>query len=296
MFGMPMARTTHETSDPSTLRPEQRPLVWLGILLVASGLLHIGVWLVEGGSLAGPVSWRKPIVFGLSSGVATLSFAWVLGLVHQRGAAHALTWFYCGAMLIEIALIDMQQWRGVASHFNQATTFDAAVFSAMGTLILAVAGVVAIWTLWSFGTLRTDAAMALAVRSGMLLFDIGSLLGLVIVLNGNSYQGTTHPPNVFGHAGVLKAPHAVAFHALQVLPLLAYWMARRGLPLAERLHRVRLGTMGYAGLLATAMMQTFSGRAPLDLTIVTMALLIFAVSCLIVATAPAARPPASVGA
>jgi hypothetical protein len=270
----------------SLRRPGQRPLFWLGVLLLASGLGHVGVWLVQGGSLEGPVSWRKPIVFGLSAGMATLSFAWVHGLLRPRAASRALAWGYCVSMFVEIALIDMQQWRGVASHFNQATPFDAAVFSTMGTLILAVAIIVAIWTYWSFDGLRTDAAMGMAIRAGMLFFDVGTLLGLVIVLNGEVHKGTSHPPNVFGHAGVLKVPHGIAFHALQLLPLLAWSMARRGRPIAERLHRVRLGTIAYAGLLAATMVQTFSGRAPTDLTITTAPLLLAAAACLVAAVSP----------
>ena len=58
---------------------ETRLLVLLGLALTASGVMHLFVWLAAGlPSLAGPVSWRKPIVFGLSGGITTLSVAWIV--------------------------------------------------------------------------------------------------------------------------------------------------------------------------------------------------------------------------
>ena len=59
----------------------QRFLYLVGAILVASGLFHIGVVIATDGSLDGPVSWRKPIVFGLSAGVTHFSLAWVMGFL-----------------------------------------------------------------------------------------------------------------------------------------------------------------------------------------------------------------------
>jgi hypothetical protein len=46
----------------------QRFLYGVGVFLVASGLFHLTVFLVDGGPWAGPISWRKPATFGLSFG------------------------------------------------------------------------------------------------------------------------------------------------------------------------------------------------------------------------------------
>ncbi|RYE89910.1 MAG: hypothetical protein EOO75_11010, partial [Myxococcales bacterium] len=116
---------------------EVRLLVGLALALVASGLVHVGVWAVDGGtSMAGPVSWRKPIVFGLSSGVTTLSVAWLVSLLRASPGRARWARLYAATMALEIALIDVQRWRGVGSHFNVATPLDGAVFAAMGVLIV----------------------------------------------------------------------------------------------------------------------------------------------------------------
>ena len=48
-----------------------------GAGLALSGLVHLGVQAVLGGPWLGPVSWRKPVTFGLSFGLTVLSVTWV---------------------------------------------------------------------------------------------------------------------------------------------------------------------------------------------------------------------------
>lgn len=49
-----------------------------------SGLVHLGVFLVDGGPWQGAVSWRKPATFGLSFGLTTITMAWIAGYLKQR--------------------------------------------------------------------------------------------------------------------------------------------------------------------------------------------------------------------
>ncbi|MCH9682699.1 MAG: hypothetical protein K0V04_14785, partial [Deltaproteobacteria bacterium] len=134
-----------------TLRDrDQAWMGWLGLALLASGVLHIGVQLITGDPWAGPVSWRKPIVFGLSGGLTTLSLGWAIGALSATRWRRITTRAFVVAMALEVGLITLQAWRGVASHFNIATPTDIAVWSAMGVLVGIIAVVVAIWTvqLW----------------------------------------------------------------------------------------------------------------------------------------------------
>lgn len=50
-----------------------------GALLALSGVVHLGVYLVDGGPWGGPISWRKPVVFGLSFGIAIVTLGWIGG-------------------------------------------------------------------------------------------------------------------------------------------------------------------------------------------------------------------------
>ena len=105
-------------------------------LLLASGVFHGIVFLIDGGSWEGPVSWRKPIVFGLSFGITLATITWFLSFLRpRRGTAWVLVGTFAAASVAEVFLVSMQRWRGVPSHFNESTAFDGAVFSAMGALV-----------------------------------------------------------------------------------------------------------------------------------------------------------------
>ena len=52
-------------------------------------------------------------------------FTYLPAWIRTRRIVGRLT---AAVLLLEIALISMQAWRGTTSHFNVATTFDAAVF------------------------------------------------------------------------------------------------------------------------------------------------------------------------
>jgi hypothetical protein len=252
------------------LTAAQRRLVLFGVFTFATGIFHIGVWLAAGApSLDGPVTWRKPITFGLSIAVAAWSLAWVVRFLPPgRGltrTSRAVVWL----TLAELGLIDMQQWRGVGSHFNVATTFDMLVFNAMGLIIILVAIIIGLWT-WQIvtrGVAGERPERLLAARAGMLFMTVGNLLGLFLAVWGSTIQRQTgHLPGALGAAGNIKLTHAVALHGVQVLPLLAVLL---GVAVSDRRQAVRLmraGVAGYAALLAFVLFQAFAGRAPLDIT------------------------------
>ena len=52
-------------------------VITAGFVLIFSGLVHSLAWLVTGESWDGPLSIRKPILFGISTGVTLISLGWV---------------------------------------------------------------------------------------------------------------------------------------------------------------------------------------------------------------------------
>jgi hypothetical protein len=201
------------TSTRPATTAAARVLRWTALLFFVSGLFHIGVWLAEGmPSLVGSVTWRKPITFGFSTAVLFLSLSWVLNLLPARTSRDRQAWLFAVLLILEVGLIDMQQWRGVASHFNTATPFDGAVFNAMGALIMTASVIMALWTRDVFREpLATSPAYTWAIRAGMVMLNAGNLIGLVM-----SVTETT----------ALKPLHGAALHVLQALPV-AVWLLGR---------------------------------------------------------------------
>ena len=56
----------------------ERGCYLLAVALMVSGLVHLRVLVVSGGSWSGPLSWRKPATFGLSFGLTLATVTWVL--------------------------------------------------------------------------------------------------------------------------------------------------------------------------------------------------------------------------
>ncbi|CAN5720914.1 hypothetical protein BH24ACT2_BH24ACT2_17980 [soil metagenome] len=269
-----------ETLDVVT--PPQRFLSLVGAILVASGVFHFGVFLVDGGPWGGPLSWRKPVTFGISFGVTALAVAWIAGFLDLRRQAG---WLLLGSLgvasALEVAWVTLQAWRGVPSHFAREGV-DEALFIAAGISIAVVGVALVVVTVLAFRKLVAPPSMALAIRVGLILLLVGQGLGGAIIANGTVID---RPPlevdlAVFGSAGAMKVPHAAALHAVQVLPVLAWLLARTQSSERRRTQVVAIGALGYGALVAASTVQTFSGRGPLDLSLLGALLAVAGVSVL----------------
>jgi len=266
----------------------QKFLYFIGAILVVSGLFHIGVIIVTGGSWEGPVSWRKPIVFSFSGGVTCLSIAWIKTFLPKH---RVRGWLLSGilgiSMLVEVFLIIMQRWRGVPSHFNFSTTFDAAIFNAMAILIVFVEIVIIVVMFWSFFSLKAPSSMAWAIRIGLVVLVISQVFGNLIIQNGipkvidfesgEFISEGLNSANIFGASGLMKLPHALSLHAVQVLPVLAWLLLFTNWSESQRTRTVIVAIVGYAGLMLVSAFQTFSGLAPFAMHLLVALVLGFSV-------------------
>jgi hypothetical protein len=246
--------------------PRAGQLMLVGILLVASGLTHAGVWAVLGGPWEGPVTWRKPILFGISGGLTCLSAGWVWSQLPRRRGDVWLATATAWALFIEVLLIDLQRWRGVASHFNRETPLDSCLYDAMGVLILFVSAVLVDLTVRLFrSTADLAPDMLLAARVGMMLLVISCGLGIWVSVYGDLRVAAGLEPERYGAAGVPKFPHGAVIHAIQWLPAIAWAARRAGWTTRARLRLVAVASLASVAILAFALTQTLAGRGRFDL-------------------------------
>lgn len=241
--------------------PRARPLAVWGVILVASGLVHVGAWIVLGGPWEGPVTWRKPILFGVSGGLTSLSLGWAWAWLPRRRGDLWLARLTAWALAIEVALIDLQRWRGVASHFNRATPLDSWLYDVMGGLILFVTVVIIDLTIRFFRQRPSlPADMLLAARAGLVLLVVSCLLGIWASVHGDTQVARGLAPEIYGAAGVVKFPHGVVIHAIQWLPFVAWAARRAGLGDRTRTRLVAVAVIASGLLLGYALAQTLAGR------------------------------------
>lgn len=225
-----------------------------GAGLMASGVFHLAVFAVAGGPWEGPVSWRKAVTFGLSFGLTLITIVWAASYVRLRTRERGLLLgAFTAASIVETALVTMQVWRGVPSHFDQETAFDTAVsrvLAAGGGVIIVV---IALLTVASFRTAPAVApSMRLAVRAGFVALDAALLIGAVMIARGVVEVVAGHQQTAYAVGGFLKPGHAATMHGILILPALAWLAGRTGWSEPRREGIVRLGVAGYALLAAAA--------------------------------------------
>ena len=245
--------------------PRAWPLVMSGVLLIVSGVVHLLVWAIDGGPWEGPVTWRKPILFGISGGLTAISAGWAFAKLPRRRWDRLLAWSTAVTLTVEVALIDLQRWRGVASHFNRSTPLDSFLYDAMGGLIVWVTLVSADLMLRFFRSqVGLPADMLLAARSGLVALVWSCVLGIWVSVHGDIQMMAGMQPERFGAAGVPKFAHGAVIHALQWLPMLAWAGRRAGIEEGQRVRLLAAASMGTFLLAAYALLQTVAGRPRVD--------------------------------
>ena len=192
---------------------------WVGGLLFASGVFHLLVFFVDGGPWEGPVSWRKPVTFGLSFGLTLATFVWVGTLVRIKPFVVAL---FTVVSVYEVLGITVQAWRKVPSHFNTETPFDLVVTGGLavggGVIIFCVVWLLV--TAWRAGHLTPS--MLLAVRVGTATFLSAMAFGAVMIARGSVLSRSGRLAEAYSTAGFFKPAHGVAMHGILLLPVLAW--------------------------------------------------------------------------
>ncbi|NMR19236.1 hypothetical protein [Cellulomonas fimi] len=256
-------------ADAAPRHGYQRAMYATAVVLLGSGIVHVGVWAVDGGAWEGAVSWRKPILFGVSFGMFLLSAGWVQGVLARSPRwGWTTTALTAGGGAAEVALITAQRWRGVASHFNVLTPVDGVIFGLMGVTIVVFGVGVAALALWAALRLRRPAPTVIGVLVGLGLVLVGSAIGGDLLGRGLAYvEANEAVPSavVIGLAGSGKLAHAVALHGIQVLGVLALLLGRSGLGPATRTRTMVVCAAGYTVLAGLVIGQAYAGRSMLEL-------------------------------
>lgn len=276
------------TTDRTIRTAWPRILRVVGTVLFVVMLAHIAALFVIGGSLTGPVSLRKPATFAETGWLVCWSVALLLPLLRVRAWQEHLV----GAAVVlfavgETTIMAVQAWRGVPSHYNFSTPFDAALIRGgaagaagiflIGTAVLLVAAVRA----------PLAASVRLGMIAGVAVLLVGCVVGFVMISNDSGiFQGafgtgfTNRDAAYLGpgaatigpeyllirpatDGGDLVLPHAIGVHGLVLLAVPAVLLSRTAMP-ARRQLRVMGAGVG-AVVAALAILLVHAGRQlPLD--------------------------------
>ena len=235
------------------------------LFLLGLGIVHIPIQMSSDLSWDEPTSFRKPILFGISTGLTLGSLLLLLNDLRPKPRDRYLRWGLCVSLVAEVLLISGQAWRRVPSHFNRTTAVDTVIeVSMLACILFAVVGILVL-TWRSMQQNAFDAvspARILAQQTGMIFLTLSCFLGISITVIGNYQLLTGGSTETVGGKGVLKFPHGAVLHAIQTLVAWSW--------LCDRFHAVH-GKMSVALLsgahlvfLMYAVRQTSMGRSRWD--------------------------------
>ena len=242
------------SAGPAATTGWSRALWLVGWVLLGTLVVHVGALLVGGGPVTGPVSLRKPAAFAETGWLLAWSVALILPTLRARPWQRAAIAGTAALFAVgETAIIAVQAWRGVPSHYNFTTPFDVALVrgGAAGTAGLLVLGLLVLLAT----PFRSDipAPVRLGVRAGVAVLLAGCAIGLVMVFNNSGvYQGSVgagFTERTSGYLGPVAAtvgpeylllrpataggdlvlPHAIGVHGLALLAVPAVLLVRTAL-------------------------------------------------------------------
>jgi hypothetical protein len=300
----------------------KNPLFALFAAMVLLAVVALAGLVLDPRLITGAPAWLKPLKFAVSTGIYSLSFAWLVGQVGGwPRLTRAVTNVTAATLAIELALIFLQAARGTSSHFNLGTTFDAAVFNVMGLAILALwicqIAVAVVLLRQPF----TDPALAWTLRLAIIVTAVGAGIGWLMTVpsaaqiellrsgagklaGAHTIGGADGGPGLFltnwsrAH-GDLRVAHFAGLHALQILPL-SSWLASRTRAFADAGRRVLLVwtvSLSYLGLVLLLVWQALRGQsvaAPDGATLTALAIWLAATAAGIIASALAPMRAGSV--
>ena len=231
-------------------------------LLLGSGIAHLVLLVMTGGSWQGPLSFRKPATFGLSFGITLLTIAWVSNAVTlSRRARSLLLAAFSAASLLETLLVSLQAWRGVPSHFNVETAFDTWVTRGLAGGGIALVAMIVVLTFAAFRSPSpAPPSLRLAVQAGLGALCGAMAVGAIMIAHGMALVASGAAETAYATGGLLKPMHAVTMHGILVLPALAWLLARIDTWSEGRRVRVMRRAIGaYVLLIAAVVIATVAG-------------------------------------
>jgi hypothetical protein len=184
---------------------------------------------VDPRELLGVSVWIKPLKFFVSVGIFFWTMGWLMDYLNDPPQVKKISLSIFILMIIELILITYQAAQGKLSHFNISSFWDTMIFQTMGLAIL-LNSLVVFWFFILFRkVIHLPSGYALAIRIGLIIFLIAGVEGFVMAGRlGHTVGAADGQEGVFllGWAkafGDLRVFHFLGLHALQILPLLAWF-------------------------------------------------------------------------
>lgn len=260
------------------------PLTVVSVLMLFGLAIALVGLVVDPRVITGAPGWLKPMKFAISITIYCATLLWLLTFVrgHVR-LVRLVSWGTAIALGVEMALIAGAVMVGTTSHFNVATPLNSAVWGVMAVAIVLT------WVLSLLAAVLLliqrlpDPAFAWSLRLALAVCAVGMAVAFFMTAPTEAQLAADEIPIAGAHSvgvddggpgvpvtgwstvgGDLRAPHFFGLHALQVLPLVGFLIARFGpgrLHPGHRLALVWTAGLAYLGFVLLLTWQALRGQS-----------------------------------
>jgi hypothetical protein len=213
------------------LRTRNETLFYYGALCFILAIVFLALTRLSTTQVYNVSAWYKPFKFALSIALFAWSMAWYCDYLPDFNI-RLFNWTVIILLSFEIVYIALQAGRGQLSHYN----FSTPVYSTLYALMAVAATLVTVYTAYVgylfFANEFPDLPQAYlwGIRAGILIFVVFSFEGFVMGSRlthtiGGADGGAGLPLlNWSTKFGDPRISHFIGMHALQVLPILSFYV------------------------------------------------------------------------
>ena len=254
------------TNFLSELKRRNSILYYGGLVTLICAGICLVLMQVTDAEILGVNAWLKPFKFHLSNTIFVWTMAWLCEYLNKPRTVKIYSWMLTLVMATELFYITSQSALGETSHFNVSTAYNNIMWAVMGTSIT----ILTVWTAY-IGILffikkfpNLPKSYVWGIRMGILLFVIFAFEGFLMAGNvahtvGAADGGEGLPvTNWSTKNGDLRVAHFLGMHALQLVPLFAYFFTKKT-------WQTILFSLIYLGGVTAVLLQALAGQPFLPL-------------------------------
>lgn len=215
------------------LKLRNEHLFYFGVFCIILSIVCIVLTKTTSTQVQGVNAWFKPLKFAISIGLFSWTMAWYCHYLLDFNVT-PFNWTVITLFGFELVYIIFQASKGQLSHFNISTPIHSLLYSLMGL----IAALITLYTAYIGFLFFTQSFPNLpvyyvwSIRLGILIFVIFSFEGGLMGSRMNHSVGAINDNSnwwIIGWSktvGDLRVSHFIGMHALQLLPLLSFYVFR----------------------------------------------------------------------
>ena len=242
------------------LKIRNESLFYFGLFCLSLSIIFIVLTKLTTTQVQGVNAWFKPFKFAVSIGLFGWTMAWYCHYLSNFNPT-PFNWTVIILFGFELAYITFQASKGQLSHFN----FDTPLYSILYSLMGLAAVIVTLYTAYIGFLFFTQSFpnspnhYIWAIRLGILIFVVFSFEGALMSTQMSHSVGAINDNSnwcIIGWSktvGDLRVSHFIAMHALQLIPLLSFYIFKNT-------KVTIIISLLYAVLATTTLVQALNGK------------------------------------